>query len=88
MYGVTVFFNSFNHIFVGAVFGPDGKLVLTAGAAGAARLWATGRDEPLQVFRGHSGRLRSAAFSPDGTQMLTAGRAASRARMLSRCSSV
>jgi eukaryotic-like serine/threonine-protein kinase len=54
-----------------AVFSPNGKLVLTGGEDGTARLWdaTTGaaRGEPLH----HQGPVLSMAFSPDGTTIVT-----------------
>jgi WD40 repeat protein len=54
------------------LFSADGRLVVTAGSDGTARLWeaATGRE--IRAFRGHTGSVNSAAFSPDGKQVVTA----------------
>jgi eukaryotic-like serine/threonine-protein kinase len=63
-----------------AIFSPNGKLVLTGGEDGTARLWdaATGapRGEPLR----HDGPVLSIAFSPDG-QMIVTGSYDGTARM-------
>ncbi|HEY7156483.1 MAG TPA: protein kinase, partial [Gemmataceae bacterium] len=58
---------------LGAVFSPDGQIVLTGGEDGTAHLWdaATGaaRGEPLH----HDGPVLSLAFSPDGKFVVTGG---------------
>ncbi|MBV9279907.1 MAG: hypothetical protein JOZ41_07485, partial [Chloroflexi bacterium] len=57
----------------GAAFSPGGRLVVTADADGAARVWDTGTGKLLHVLRGHAGRVTHVAFSPDGRQIVTAG---------------
>jgi WD40 repeat protein len=55
-----------------AAFSPDGKLVVTAGADGTARIWETAGGRRLHTLRSQ-GAVDSAAFSPDGTRVVTAG---------------
>lgn len=55
----------------GAVFSPNGKLVLTASSDWKARLYdASGRGDPV-VLAGHGGSIRDAVFSADGSYVLT-----------------
>jgi len=58
-----------------AEFSPDGELVLTAGADGAARVWewASEPPRPRVLWSAGSRALTRAAFSPDGTRVVTAG---------------
>ena len=58
---------------LGAAFGPDGRLVLTWGADGTARIWDAASGRSLNVLRGHRGRVLAAAFSPDGERVVTGG---------------
>jgi WD40 repeat protein len=51
-------------------YSPDGKLLLTAGDDGRARIWRPGGGRPVAVLR-HGGPITSAAFSPDGRLVLT-----------------
>ena len=55
-----------------AQFSFDGRLVITAGADGSARLWeaATGRE--IRALQGHTRGINSARFSPDGGAVVTA----------------
>jgi len=58
----------------GAVFSPDGKLVVTAGGVGTARLWDVASGRSLQItLSGNGNIVNSAVFSPDGKLVLTAG---------------
>ena len=50
-------------------FSPSGRLVLTAGADGSARLWK--QDGTLLRTLGRGRPLAAASFSPDGTLVLT-----------------
>ena len=52
---------------------PDGRLALTCGYGGAARLWDVETGAQLQQFVGHRGTVWSARFSPDGKAALTSG---------------
>jgi WD40 repeat protein len=57
----------------GAEFGPDGKLVVTAGGGGEARLFRSDTGELVRSLR-HGAPLAAASFSPDGSLVVTAGR--------------
>src|SRR5262249_16348429 len=52
-------------------YSSDGKMVLTAGKDGTARLWDSRTGQPLAVFR-HGRKLTYAALSPDGQRVVTA----------------
>ena len=53
-------------------FSRDGRLLLTAGDDGTARIWRPAGGEPIAVLP-QGGRITSAAFSPDGRSVLTTG---------------
>lgn len=55
-----------------AVFSPDGKLLLTAGDDGTARLWDAATGKPFLVPLQHHSSVRSAVFNRDGTRIVTA----------------
>jgi WD40 repeat protein len=53
-------------------FSPDGKLILTGGSNGVARLWDAVNGEKLRDFIGHTDVINfGAAFSPDGEHIVT-----------------
>jgi WD40 repeat protein len=54
-----------------AAFSPDGRMVLTAGNDGVARVWETATGQPLTPPLRHSGSVPHAAFSPDGAWAVT-----------------
>jgi WD40 repeat protein/CHAT domain-containing protein len=54
-----------------ASFSPDGKLIVTAGTDGTARVWDTSGKQIVEL-RGHWASVRSASFSPDGKRIATA----------------
>jgi WD40 repeat protein len=56
----------------GIAFSPDGSLLATSGADGAA-VWRSASGELVVRLRGHAGDVPDVAFSPDGTMVATAG---------------
>ena len=56
----------------GAMFSPDGSLVVTISRDDTARIWdaLTGRE--IAVLEGHERWVQAAAFSPDGARLVTA----------------
>jgi WD40 repeat protein/CHAT domain-containing protein len=56
----------------GAIFSPDGNLILTRSSDKTARLWDL-KGNLLTVFQGHDDSVYDATFSPDGSRILTAG---------------
>ena len=57
----------------GAEFSPDGKLVVTAGGPGGARLFRTDTGKLIRSLS-HGAPVAAASFSPDGSLVVTAGR--------------
>lgn len=62
-----------------AAFSPDGKVIATAGGAGAritgeraVRLWDTGTGREIFPVQRHRGEISSIAISPDGGTLATA----------------
>ena len=56
-----------------AVFGPDGRAVLTGSLDGTARVWDPKTGQPIGPIVTHGYEVRSIAFSPDGQHVLTGG---------------
>jgi WD40 repeat protein len=56
---------------VDAAFSPDGRLLLTTGAAGVARLWRTASGQQAAVLDAPGQRVLDAAFDPRGRFVLT-----------------
>ncbi len=60
-----------------ATFSPDGKYILSGGAASIVRLWDVETGREIKIFTGHKqshwGGVISVAFSPDGRYALTGG---------------
>src|SRR5208282_3863136 len=54
-----------------AVFGPDGRRVLTVSNDGSARFWEADSGKLLASFQGPTRYVSSAAFSPDDRRVLT-----------------
>jgi WD40 repeat protein len=55
-----------------AAFSPDGKLVVTAGGGGQARVFGADTGRRVRTLP-HGGHLTAASFSPDGSIIVTAG---------------
>src|SRR5262249_51344354 len=53
-------------------FSPDGRLVLTGGADGTARLWEATTGRPLGPPFAHPEAVHAVAVHPDGRRLLTA----------------
>ena len=55
------------------VFGPEDRLLASAGEDGQVKLWDLRSGRPPKVFRGHAGAVHAVAFSNDGRRILSAG---------------
>lgn len=53
-------------------FGPDDKLLVTAGPGESPHLWAVPGGSLVAVLAGHAGAVDSVAFSADGSRLVTA----------------
>jgi WD40 repeat protein len=62
-------------------FSRNGKLLVSAGDDGTARIWRVTDGKQLRVLK-HGGRVIAASFSPDGDRVVTTG--VNRARIWSR----
>src|SRR5205814_1517244 len=52
-------------------FSPDGKMIVTGGHDGTARLWDAATGQPIGVPLRHHDDVNVVAFSPDGRRVLT-----------------
>ena len=53
---------------------PDGKTIVSGGAAGTIRLWDISGKLMGQGFKGHQGDVLSIRFSPDGITIVSSGK--------------
>ena len=54
-------------------FSPDGKLLVSTGQDGLARVWTVADGKLWKTLEGHKSGIPHAAFSPDGKRLATAG---------------
>lgn len=55
----------------GAIFSPDGKVLVTPSNDGTLRRWSASTGAPIDTLRGHGNVVVDAVFSHDGTRMLS-----------------
>lgn len=55
-------------------FSPDGRLLVTGGEDGTARLWDVESGLEIRALPGHRSEVQAVAFTPDGRWVLTAER--------------
>ena len=55
-----------------AIFSPDGKKVLTAGADKTVRIWDAESGKELHKLEGHHDHVRVVLFTPDGKNVISA----------------
>ena len=55
-------------------FSPDGSKLLTASAAGLARVWDAATGEERVILHGHRRAVYTAAWAPDGRRVVTGSR--------------
>src|SRR4051812_29333213 len=56
-----------------AMFTPDGKRVVTAGADRKIRIWDAASGESMQELAGHAGTITALDISADGKYLVTGG---------------
>jgi WD40 repeat protein len=54
-------------------FGPDDRLLASAGEDGQVKVWDLRSGRAPRVYRGHAGPVHTIAFSGDGRRILSAG---------------
>ncbi|MBI4663006.1 MAG: AAA-like domain-containing protein [Verrucomicrobia bacterium] len=55
-----------------AVFSPNGRFLVSAGADGVARVWDTNQRQTVTIFTNHMGSINSADFNADSQRVVTA----------------
>ena len=54
-------------------FGPNGKLLVSAGQDGAVKVWDTTGGSVIRPLVGHTSAVHGVAFSPEGRRVVSAG---------------